>query len=797
MEIDRELNESQVVPDTDNMEVEETENSSKKYFTMANPQVVLFDEYWARLEGVVMDVMNDQLVDQAVWSNSFFDIYGLCSGQYTVDLYAKLIECLAERVRSIARDLYPLQGIELLESYSSSWNKFDSGINHVNGLCRYLNRMIVKEMNARVFTRRFPELENLLDGNRLAVCDAARRLWRKELILPLKRKLYGVIWSVIVQIRDGSYSEKPNPAVGKILLSFISVCFSSDDERDSVLGVLDPALCVKHNYPIPAQLKFYNEIFEDNFLIDNRTYFRGMLSESLANLNMFDYMSKVIKILENEEKLAADLLFTPTVKKLLVLLRKIFILEQLPRFDEVVPEYVRMEKKAELRLVYSLLDYFPDAAQILVTEYEKQIATSLENHLSGLFLTPSVFTEAASAKHSFYTKFNSEVFSDAPYIQAALRRAIESVLNKEREGEKFYAARMLARHMDLLLKKSQKKKEVGDDIYDKLDEAVTIFRYIKDKDTFHKIFQRMLAIRLLNKISISLELEEQMIFKLQEACGNEYTAKLSRMHDDCIKSRILNAQYHLIASPPFKESTFNIIQTCAWPVISSSEDPALKDLRIPSQLQTYSEEIRRYYDNKHTGRILKFAYHVSTGDLLFKIGSKRCIVTMTVPQAMLLLVFDKYDVRTISQLVESTKMSFEYVCSSLKSLIDFKILIVDQKQGCYTEETPVQVNLKFEALRSRVHLQPPTIVSKANESNPIPSARETLQDRKVAVECAIVRAMKAVKVMKHQDLIETVCTSIADRFVPDRPFLKQCIEGLIEKHFLQRTDNMDEYEYLP
>lgn len=35
-----------------------------------------------------------------------------------------------------------------------------------------------------------------------------------------------------------------------------------------------------------------------------------------------------------------------------------------------------------------------------------------------------------------------------------------------------------------------------------------------------------------------------------------------------------------------------------------------------------------------------------------------------------------------------------------------------------------------------------------------------------------------------------------DRFTPDINFIKKNIEGLIEKLYLQRTDQADEYQYL-
>ena len=78
------------------------------------------------------------------------------------------------------------------------------------------------------------------------------------------------------------------------------------------------------------------------------------------------------------------------------------------------------------------------------------------------------------------------------------------------------------------------------------------------------------------------------------------------------------------------------------------------------------------------------------------------------------------------------------------------------------------------------------------------------------MECAIVRIMKTRKVLKHNALVTEVSYrfnfrtnfvfQIMDqtkgRFSPDVPFIKKSIEDLIEKMYIQRTDQNDEYQYL-
>jgi hypothetical protein len=65
---------------------------------------------------------------------------------------------------------------------------------------------------------------------------------------------------------------------------------------------------------------------------------------------------------------------------------------------------------------------------------------------------------------------------------------------------------MIARHMDLLLKRSSRNK--GEDLEEKMDEAITVFRFIKDKDTFLKVCLFMpigLFIEFLNVFTVLIE----------------------------------------------------------------------------------------------------------------------------------------------------------------------------------------------------------------------------------------------------------------------------------------------------
>lgn len=69
---------------------------------------------------------------------------------------------------------------------------------------------------------------------------------------------------------------------------------------------------------------------------------------------------------------------------------------------------------------------------------------------------------------------------------------------------------------------------------------MTVFKYLEDKDVFQKFYSKMLARRLIFATSASDDHEANMITRLKEACGTDYTTKLQKMFQDITLCKDLN-----------------------------------------------------------------------------------------------------------------------------------------------------------------------------------------------------------------------------------------------------------------
>jgi hypothetical protein len=70
-------------------------------------------------------------------------------------------------------------------------------------------------------------------------------------------------------------------------------------------------------------------------------------------------------------------------------------------------------------------------------------------------------------------------------------------------------------------------------------------------------------------------------------------------------------------------------------------------------------------------------------------------------------------------------------------------------------------------------------------------------DRRLYIQAVMVRILKARKCVTHTQLIQETIEQTKDRFTPQIPVIKRCIEVLIERHYIERDiEKKDSYLYV-
>uniref|UniRef100_A0A158PBD2 Cullin-2 n=1 Tax=Angiostrongylus cantonensis TaxID=6313 RepID=A0A158PBD2_ANGCA len=749
------------------------------------PKSVDFDKVWGNLQPSVIEIMNLHPMTKKDWDDKFHDVYDICVAipePLSSRLYSSMKRCIETHVNTKS------QSDELLNQYFSMWKVFYKGSSYVHRLFGYLNNQFVKskrsvEGDAYANYATFLQKPDVKEIGCLAM-----DIWKEHLIEPILDKLVNLLLAAIGEDRLGNVPPNKDVIAG-VISSFLQI-----EEFE-----YSPTLGVKLNYREPPK-EFYQEAFESRFLAATEEYYSGLAQRLLSDLTCSKYMEAVIEALEAEERRSATYVSQSSVSKVIRLCQDVMINAHKDKLHAVCHELITNEERKDLRNMYRLLKPIPSGLLVMAKEFEDYVrkkGLDLISTISGDNI-PQQFVDNVLKVHEKFHAMKTEVFMDDGDFAGALDKALQSVVNVKDGSGPPRASERLARYTDNLLRKSAKGMNELE-VDQQLSKAIVIFRYIEDKDVFQKYYSKMLASRLIMGFSVAMDAEEAMINKLKQACGYEFTSKLSRMFTDIGLSNELADKFtkHLESSHTSVNVSMQplVLQAGSWP-LSVPQGLFTISFILPLILQPSIAEFEKYYIGAHNGRKLTWLYNMSHGELRLTYLDKPYLVFMSVYQMAILLCFQERDSIILSDISAATGITGDTLLRNVRSIIDATYL---KCHMCLFQElndsSELSLNKTLTCKRLRFRLATPQVV-KHTEKEAESVCTTVTHDRKYYMECAIVRIMKTRKVLKHSALVNEVIEQTRTRFTPDVAFIKKSIEDLIEKLYIQRTDQNDEYQYL-
>ncbi|XP_070565487.1 cullin-2-like [Ptychodera flava] len=736
------------------------------------PRVVDFDETWGKLLDTVEGVIKLGNVPRATWNDRFSDVYALCVAYPEPlgdKLYSETKKFLETHVKGLHKEVSKADE-NLLQMYHKYWERYSRGANYMNKLYGYLNSQFIKKQKLSDADIQYGYgidiNEQLMDIGELAL-----DIWKRLMIEPLKDHLVRMLLTEIHRDRCG---ESPNQAV--------------------IHGVINSFVNVEE-YKKKMKLKLYQDLFEVPFLQETGDYYRAEAAKLLDENDCSQYMEKVLHRLSEENLRSRKFLHPSSYNRVTNECQQKMVAEHLLFLHNECKEIVRKEKKEDMQRLFKLLQPIQSGLGEMIQELEKHIKdTGLEAicNLRGDNVPPQ-FVESVLDVHTKFSKLIQNVLAGDQAFTSALDKALTAVVNwKPSQRHVCKAPELIAKYCDSLLKKSSKGISESE-VDDKLSQSIIVFKYIDDKDIFQKFYSRMLAKRLIHGLSMSMDAEEGMINRLKQACGYEFTNKLHRMFTDMSVSSDLNNKF----SNFLKEKEVDlgislsiyVLQAGAWPLGQS----ALTPFAIPQELEKSVREFELFYNNSFNGRKLTWLHHLCSGELKFSYLKKPYIVTVTTFQMAVLLLYNNCDCMTFKELLDTTQINEKELTKTLQSLVDVKIL--NREGESNDRKSTFLLNTDFTNKRTKFKIT--TAVQKETPQEVEQTHNAVDEDRKLYLQAAIVRIMKARKVLKHNTLIQEVISQSKARFSPSISMIKKCIESLIDKQYLERNNtSTDEYKYV-
>jgi len=389
-------------------------------------------------------------------------------------------------------------------------------------------------------------------------------------------------------------------------------------------------------------------------------------------------------------------------------------------------------------------------------------------------------------------------FRGSQEFSIACKDAFEGFLHA---GSQSGPAKLLARHMDELLRAGGGSEGGGDaSLESAVDQIMGLFRHLAAKDAFEAFFKKDLAKRLLQQRSstASTGAEAFVLERLKAECGCGYTSKIEGMMKDIETSKATMSTFFSSGTPrQFEElggAGFDavVLTSGLWP----THPPSPERLALPGLAAQLQEMYAKFYAGQHTGRSLKWVPLLGQCALRARFNNEvRKELLVSHYQAMTLLLLNDTDRLTCQEVERATGIPRADVHRTLQSLSLHKTvkLLLKACKGREVDELETFMwNAGFTHKLYRITVT--QIAAKDPQAEEAHVEQKLFEDRQHEVDAAIVRTMKAIGSLSHQELLAKVFSML--KFPATAADVKRQIESLIEREYLERDAVRNRYTYL-
>ncbi|KAK9837407.1 hypothetical protein WJX81_000098 [Elliptochloris bilobata] len=708
------------------------------------------DKTWKVLEDAIHEI-NNHNASGLSFEELYRNAYNMVINKFGDRLYNGLVETITGHLRTVAARVEAAQGEGFLRELKTRWEHHNKSMQMIRDILMYMDRIYVKHND------KAPVHQLGLDLWR--DCVVRRRDTRERLLLLLLGNVH---------------KERQGEVIDRALMRSVTM----------MLMDLGPNV--------------YQEDFERAFLQEAAEFYQGEAQAYLASCDCPGYLRKAERRLVEEKERVAHYLDQSSEPKILRVVETELIQKQMRALAEMensglVP-LLMADRAEDLARMHTLFARVEGGSELLRASMGAHLRATGKALVEDPERTkdPIDFVQRLLAEKDKYDRLIAASFNNEKAFQNVLNTAFEHFINLSSRAPEY-----ISLFMDDKLRKGLKTAS-EDDMEAVLDRVMMLFRYLQEKDVFEKYYKQHLAKRLLSSRTVSDDAERSLLVKLKTECGYQFTSKLESMFTDIKTSRDTMADFRARRAAsglpePDIELSVQVLTTGSWPTQMAAR------CSLPRELEACCEEFRAFYLASHSGRKLSWQTNMGNADLKATFGSKRHELNVSTYQMVVLLLFNSSDRLSYREIQAATAIAPADLKRSLQSLACVKGKNVLRKEPMGREIADEDVFFYNAAFTSKFYKVKVGTVSAQKETEPekADTRHKVEEDRRPQVEAAIVRVLKARRLLDHNSIVAQVTQQLAPRFVPSPTLIKKRIESLIEREFLERDESDRKlYRYL-
>ena len=312
--------------------------------------------------------------------------------------------------------------------------------------------------------------------------------WRDVFFHQVHEKVMGAVLRMVEKQRNGETIE--HSQIKSIVLSFISLGI---DETD----------------PTKPSMDVYRYYFEKPYLQATKVFYEAESRQFIAENSVVEYMKKAATRLDEEEDRVKMYLHEDILPPLRKQCNTVLIADHSVVLRDEFQVLLDNDRYDDMERMYKLLLRIPDGLDPLRAKFEAHVRKAGLTAVAKVAfdadkLEPKVYIDALLEIHTQYQGLVKTAFADEPEFTRSLDNACREFVNRNKicKSGSNKSPELLAKYADAVLRKGTNGAEESD-LENTLNQIMTVFKYIEDKDVFQKFYSRMLARRLIHTSSSS------------------------------------------------------------------------------------------------------------------------------------------------------------------------------------------------------------------------------------------------------------------------------------------------------